>query len=113
MASTRRKAGSEPQVSHEIDATIRSGTVNLSGRVSHIQVAGKMSQGSLLPNAADFRPDVKSLGPGSSVLSGSAMIAAEVEQVIDLIVGGEEALRLAGRFELLHLPLVTGPHGDP
>jgi hypothetical protein len=25
------------------------------------------------------------------------MIAAEVEQVIDLIVGGEEALRLAGR----------------
>jgi hypothetical protein len=33
------------------------------------------------------------------------MIAAEVEQVINLIVGGEEALRLAGRFELLHLPL--------
>jgi hypothetical protein len=50
----------------QIDATIRSGTVNLSGRVSYIQVAGKMSQGSLLPNAADFRPDVKSLGPGSS-----------------------------------------------
>jgi hypothetical protein len=85
---------------HAID-----GTVNLSGRVSHIQVAVKMSQGSLLPNAADFRPDVKSLGPGSSVLSGSDMIAAEVEQVIDLIVGGEEALRLAGRFKLLHLPL--------
>ena len=41
-----------------------------------------MSQGSLLPNAADFRPDVKSLGPGSSVLRGSDMIAAEVEQVI-------------------------------
>jgi hypothetical protein len=81
------------------------GTVKLSGRVSHIQVAGKMSQGSLLPNAADYRPDLESLGPGSSVLSGSDMIAAEVEQVIDLIVGGEEALRLAGRFKLLHLPL--------
>ena len=83
-------------------------TVNLSGRVSHIQVPGKMSQGSLLPNAADaadFRPDVGSLGPGSSVLSSSDMIAAEVEQVIDLIVGGEEARRLAGRFKLLHLPL--------
>jgi hypothetical protein len=39
------------------------------------------------------------------VLSGSDMITAEVEQVIDLIVGGEEALRLAGRFKLLHLPL--------
>src|ERR1700730_12988713 len=81
------------------------GTVNLSSRVSHIPVAGKMSRGSLLPNAADFRPDVESLGPGSSVLSGSDMIAPEVEQVIDLIVGGEEALRLAGRFKLLHLPL--------
>jgi hypothetical protein len=85
--------------------TAGGGTVNLSGRVSHIQVDGKMSQGSLLPNAADFRPDVESLGPGSSVLSGSDMITAEVEQVIDLIVGGEEALRLAGRFKLLHLPL--------
>src|SRR5438477_7763153 len=33
------------------------------------------------------------------------MIAAEMEEVVDLIVGGEETLRLAGRFELLHLPL--------
>ena len=32
------------------------------------------------------------------MLGGSDMTAAEVEQVIDLIVGGEEALRLAGRF---------------
>src|SRR6516165_150 len=28
-----------------------------------------------------------------------------MEEVVDLIVGGEEPLRLAGRFELLHLPL--------
>ena len=33
------------------------------------------------------------------------MIAAEMEEVVDLIVGGEEPLRLTGRFELLHLPL--------
>jgi len=26
------------------------------------------------------------------------MIAAEMEEVVDLIVGGEEPLRLAGRF---------------
>ena len=26
-----------------------------------------------------------------------------MEEVVDLIVGGEEPLRLAGRFELLHL----------
>ena len=39
------------------------------------------------------------------MLGGSAMIAAEMEEVVDLIVGGEEPLRLAGRFELLHLAL--------
>src|SRR5215468_9827334 len=35
------------------------------------------------------------------------MVAAEMEEVVDLIVGGEEPLCLAGRFELLHLPLST------
>ena len=60
----------------------------------------------LLPtHAADFSPDLEFLGPGSSDLRGSDMIAAEMEEVVDLIVGGEKALRLAGRFELLHLPL--------
>jgi len=39
------------------------------------------------------------------MLGGSDMIAPELEQVVDLIVGRQEALRLAGRFELLHLPL--------
>jgi hypothetical protein len=33
------------------------------------------------------------------------MIATEMEEVIDLIVGREEPLRLASRFELLHLAL--------
>jgi hypothetical protein len=37
--------------------------------------------------AADFSPDLEFLGPGSSVLSGSDMIAAEMEKVVDLIVG--------------------------
>ena len=39
------------------------------------------------------------------MLGGSDMIAAEMEEVVDLIVGGEEPLRLASRFELPHLPL--------
>ena len=64
-----------------------------------------MSEGRTLLNAADFRPDVEALGPGSSVLGSSNVIAAEVEQVVELIVGREEAPRLAGRFEPLHLPL--------
>ena len=44
-------------------------------------------RGLLATCAADFRPDLECLGPGSSMLGGSDMIAAEVKQVIDLIVG--------------------------
>ena len=44
-----------------------------------------VSIGDLLPtDAADFRPDLECLGPRSSMLN---VIAAEVEEVIDLIVG--------------------------
>jgi bifunctional non-homologous end joining protein LigD len=44
--------------------------------------------GGLLPiHATDFGPDPEFLGPGSSMLCGSDVIAAEVEEVIDLIVG--------------------------
>ena len=38
-------------------------------------------------NAADFRPDAECLRPGGSVLGGSDVIAAEMKQAIDLIVG--------------------------
>ena len=42
----------------------------------------------LLPTrATDFRPDLELLGPGGSMVRGSAMILAEVEEVIDLVVG--------------------------
>jgi hypothetical protein len=44
------------------------------------------------------------LGPGGSVLGGRAVIAAEVEEIVDPVMGGEEALGLAGRLEPLHLP---------
>ena len=57
------------------------------------------------PHAGDFGPDLESLAPASSVLGSSDVIAAEMEEVVDLIASREESLRLAGRFELLHLPL--------
>ena len=47
-------------------------------------------------HAADLSPGLEGLGPGGSVLSGWEVIAAEVEQVVDLIVGGEKPLGLAG-----------------
>ena len=55
-------------------------------------------------DTADFGPDLKLFAPGS-VLGSSDIIAAQMEEIVDLIVGGEEPLRLAGRFELLHLSL--------
>jgi hypothetical protein len=41
----------------------------------------------LATHAADVRPDLKCLGSESSVLSSSDVIAVEMEQVVDLIVG--------------------------
>src|SRR4051812_17786516 len=55
-------------------------------------------------HAGDLGPGLKGLGPGGSILDGGAVIAAEVEEIVDLIVSGEEALGLARRLEPLHLP---------
>jgi len=63
------------------------GTVNLSGRVSRMQAAGSGHWGLLPTHATDFDPDPEVLYPGSSMLGGSDVITAEVEEVIDLIVG--------------------------
>jgi len=38
---------------------------------------------------------LEGLGPSGSILAGGAVIAAEVEQVVDLVVDGEETLGLA------------------
>src|SRR5689334_9269325 len=58
-------------------------------------------------HAGDLSPGLEGLSPGGSVLSGGAVIAAEVEEIVDLIVSGEEALGLARRLEPLHLPLAS------
>src|ERR1700747_1847913 len=63
------------------------GTVNLSVPLSRMHTNGSGYGDLLATRAADFRPDLECLGPGSSMLGGSDMIPAEVEQVIDLIVG--------------------------
>ena len=47
-------------------------------------------------HAGDRGPGLEGLSPGGSILAGGEVIAAEVEQVVDLIVSGEEALGLAG-----------------
>src|SRR3954470_1749710 len=46
--------------------------------------------------ASDLGPDRERLRADGSVVSGRKMIAVQVEEVVDLVVGGEEPLRLAG-----------------
>ena len=65
----------------------RAGTVNLSGRVSRMRTTGGEHGGLLPTRATDFGPDLEFLGPGSSMFGGSDVIAAEVKEIIDLIVG--------------------------
>ena len=47
-------------------------------------------------HAGDLGPGLKGLGPGGSVLAGGEVIAAEVEEVVDLVVSGEKPLGLTG-----------------
>jgi len=55
-------------------------------------------------DAGDVRPNLKGLDPGGSILGGWNFVAAEPEKVVDPVVGGQEALCLAGPLEPLHLP---------
>src|SRR3954466_11648054 len=82
------------------------GTVNLIGSGRDKAHEGRSHEG-LCPSgdAGDRGPSLKGLGPGGAILTGGAVIAAEVEEIVDLIVSGEEALGLARRLEPLHLPL--------
>src|SRR4051812_20654110 len=72
------------------------GTVNLIGSGRDTAHEGR-SHERLCPSghAGDLSPGLEGLGSGGSILGGGAVIAAEVEQVVDLVVGGEEALGLA------------------
>ena len=82
------------------------GTVNLMALVATRHREGRPHEG-LCPSGhvGDLSPGLEGLGPGGSILVGGAAIAAEVEQVVDLIWSGEEAFGLAGRLEALHLSL--------
>src|SRR3954453_8754598 len=79
------------------DASTYMGTVNLIGSGRDTAHEGR-SHERLCPrgHAGDLSPGLEGLGSGGSILGGGAVIAAEVEQVVDLVVSGEEALSLAG-----------------
>src|SRR3982751_1705499 len=72
------------------------GTVNLIGSGRDKAHEGRSHEG-LCPSghAGDRGPGLESLGSGGSLLGGGAVIAAEVEEIVDPVMGGEEALGLA------------------
>ena len=45
-------------------------------------------------DAGDLGPNLHGLGPGGSILRGWNLMAAEVEEVVDPVVGREEPLCL-------------------
>ena len=73
------------------------GTVNLidcgrAGTRRSGQTRGWLCQSD---NPGHLGPPLESLGPGGSILRGGKVIAAEVKEVVDLSVGGEETLSLS------------------
>ena len=47
-------------------------------------------------DTGDLSPNLHGFGPGGSILGGWNVVAAEQKEVVDPVMGGEEALRLAG-----------------
>jgi hypothetical protein len=54
-------------------------------------------------DAADVVPRLEGACPLGAVVGGGHQVAGQEEEVVDLVVGGEEALSLPGRLEPLHL----------
>src|SRR3954462_7578777 len=55
-------------------------------------------------NPADVGPHPERTRPRGAVLAGGDVVAAEMKKVVDLVGGGEEALRWAGRLKAFHPP---------
>ena len=91
------KTGRLPGTTARRPETPLTGTVNLIGSGRDTGHEGR-AHCRLCPSghAGDRGPGLEGLGPGSSILGGGEVIAAEVEQVVDLAVSGEKPLGLTG-----------------
>ena len=55
-------------------------------------------------DAGDITPSLKGTITGSSMAACDQKVATKLEEVVDLAVAGEKALRMSRRREALHLP---------
>ena len=51
---------------------------------------------------ADLGPHLERARPCGTIVAGGDVVPAKMKEVVDPVVGGKEALRLAGRLEPLH-----------
>ena len=58
-------------------------------------------------DAADVVPRLEGAGPLSAVVGCRHQVAGQEEEVVDLVVGGQEALSVSGRLEPLHLAFAS------
>jgi hypothetical protein len=56
-----------------------------------------------LLDAADVVPRLEGAGAIGAIIGRGHTVAGKEEEGVDLVVGGQEALSLAGRLEPLHL----------
>src|SRR4051812_47810511 len=75
------------------------------------RVEKRRCSSALWPYAAASAPatsaQIEGLRAGGSVRGGGDVLAAERKEVVDLIMGREEPLCLAGGLEPLHLPFAS------
>jgi hypothetical protein len=55
-------------------------------------------------DAADVVPRLEGASPLGAVVGCRHAVAGQQEEVVDLVVGGEETLSVPGRLEPLYLP---------
>ena len=58
-------------------------------------------------DAADVVPRLEGAGALGAVVGCRHQVAGREEEVVDLVVGGQESLSLSGRLEPLHLPFAS------
>jgi hypothetical protein len=83
------------------------GTVKLLGESREFgELAGEQGRFGLcgVLDVADVVPRLEGAGPLGAVLGCRHAVAGQEEEVVDRVVGGQEALNMPGRLEPLHLP---------
>ncbi len=74
------------------EVVVAPSTCRLCGHRADMQGDAQQSSGG--GNPADIRPRLECTRPCGTILAGGDVVAAEIEEVGDLVVGGEEALCL-------------------